>query len=167
MSAIPEGWKLVPIEPTLDMCLAGASARIAIETPTPAEAAYKSMLAAAQQPPVSHAKPEKQAEPNNGGPCVSHEVDEAQLQRLRENGAKAWAFLGDRSASDWVEELRGNAPETREHCTWTQVDDEHTPDTWQGSCGAVWSFIDGGPADNGQRFCPKCGGECKEVRGAA
>jgi hypothetical protein len=51
-------------------------------------------------------------------------------------------------------------------CTWTQVDDEHTPDTWQGSCGAVWSFIDGGPADNGQRFCPKCGAECKEVRGA-
>jgi hypothetical protein len=51
-------------------------------------------------------------------------------------------------------------------CTWTQVDDEHTPDTWQGTCGAVWSFIDGGPADNDQRFCPQCGAECKEVRGA-
>jgi len=51
MSAIPERWKLVPVEPTLDMCLAGASARIAIETPTPAEAAYKAMLAAAPQPP--------------------------------------------------------------------------------------------------------------------
>jgi hypothetical protein len=42
-------------------------------------------------------------------------------------------------------------------CTWSQVDDEHTPDTWEADCGAMWTFTDGGPADNDMKFCPKCG----------
>lgn len=42
-------------------------------------------------------------------------------------------------------------------CKWTQVDDEHMPDTWQADCGAMWTFTDGGPQDNGMNFCPNCG----------
>lgn len=38
-------------------------------------------------------------------------VDESAIARLHENGRKAWTFLGDRSASDWVDEIRGNSPD--------------------------------------------------------
>jgi hypothetical protein len=44
--AVPDGYALVPVEPTISMCLAGAAARISVECPTPAEAAYRAMLAA-------------------------------------------------------------------------------------------------------------------------
>jgi hypothetical protein len=44
-----------------------------------------------------------------------------------------------------------------ESCKWTQVDEMHTPDTWQADCGAMWTFTDGGPKDNHMNFCPKCG----------
>jgi hypothetical protein len=49
-------------------------------------------------------------------------------------------------------------------CHWIQMDNEHTPETWQGACGAVWTFTEGGPKDNDQAYCPKCGGVCIEVR---
>lgn len=28
---------------------------------------------------------------------------------------------------------------------------------WEGSCGIAWEFTDGGPKDNGFRYCPRCG----------
>jgi hypothetical protein len=49
-------------------------------------------------------------------------------------------------------------------CHWMQTDDMHTPDTWRGVCGAVWTFTEGGPRDNDQAYCPMCGGVCIEVR---
>jgi hypothetical protein len=48
-AAVPEGWKVVPVEPTIDMCLSGAKARLSIEYPTPAEAAYIAMLSASPE----------------------------------------------------------------------------------------------------------------------
>jgi hypothetical protein len=51
-----------------------------------------------------------------------------------------------------------------ESCKWTQVDEMHTPDTWQADCGAMWTFTDGGPKDNDMNFCPKCGKVCKELK---
>ena len=42
-------------------------------------------------------------------------------------------------------------------CSWGQVDDLHTPDTWEAECGAMWTFTEGGPKDNNMRFCPECG----------
>ena len=40
------------------------------------------------------------------------------------------------------------------HGRWIQ-DDE---DSWQCSaCGVLWTFIDGGPEDNGAKRCPVCG----------
>jgi hypothetical protein len=42
-------------------------------------------------------------------------------------------------------------------CTWTQSRDPSMPDTYNATCGVVWTFNDGGPAENGMRFCPGCG----------
>lgn len=48
----------------------------------------------------------------------------------------------------------GNSPETPDSCTWTFSNyDDH----WSGTCGAEWVFNDGGPEENGVKFCPKCG----------
>jgi hypothetical protein len=38
-------------------------------------------------------------------------------------------------------------------CAWT-ADDEGT---WQAACGAAFTFDDGGPVENGQRYCHSCG----------
>ncbi len=48
-------------------------------------------------------------------------------------------------------------PLTDQHCTWQQSDDVNMPDTWEASCGAIWTFTEGGPKDNDMHYCPKCG----------
>jgi hypothetical protein len=47
-------------------------------------------------------------------------------------------------------------------CTWTKSNDPHMPDTFDATCGVVWTFTDGGPAENDVRFCPGCGGKVVE-----
>ena len=47
--SIPEGWKLVPIEPTLSMCIQGDNARENIDDGTRTPAIYRAMLAAAPE----------------------------------------------------------------------------------------------------------------------
>jgi hypothetical protein len=42
-------------------------------------------------------------------------------------------------------------------CTWTKSNDPSTPDTYSATCGAMWTFTDGGPTENNMRFCPECG----------
>ena len=47
---------------------------------------------------------------------------------------------------------------TLQECHWSPDSDmDNMPGTWEGSCGIVWSFIEGGPAENEVWFCPKCG----------
>jgi nitroreductase len=46
---VPEGWKPVPVEPTISMLLAGDASRLSMEHPTRASAAYHAMLTAAPQ----------------------------------------------------------------------------------------------------------------------
>ena len=48
--SIPEGWKLVPIEPTIHMCIQGDNARANIDDCTRTPAIYRAMLAAAPNP---------------------------------------------------------------------------------------------------------------------
>ena len=43
-----------------------------------------------------------------------------------------------------------------EPCNWT-LDDAYEGDTYDSACGEKWSFIDGGPVENGVRFCQGCG----------
>ena len=57
----------------------------------------------------------------------------------------------------------GKLIQATHQCHWWQSDDD-SPDTWEGTCGAMWTFTDGGPKDNQQAYCPQCGGVCIEVR---
>ena len=38
-------------------------------------------------------------------------------------------------------------------CVWT----EDTDGLWETSCGRSWTFIEGGPEENGVRYCHGCG----------
>jgi hypothetical protein len=38
-------------------------------------------------------------------------------------------------------------------CTWKYGNDR----TYETSCGHVWEFFDGGPQENGARYCMYCG----------
>ena len=49
-------------------------------------------------------------------------------------------------------------------CTWTQSSDPDMPDTYITDCGEMWSFTDGGPADNNVRYCHSCGKPVVEVK---
>lgn len=46
-----EGWRLVPVEPTVRMCIAGDEARQNVDDMTRTPAIYRAMLATAPQPP--------------------------------------------------------------------------------------------------------------------
>jgi len=62
---------------------------------------------------------------------------------------------------DAVFNLQLPAPQpTAETCTWTEDEDGH----WDTSCGDRYTFIEGGPGDNGQRFCGYCGKSLKEAK---
>lgn len=39
-------------------------------------------------------------------------------------------------------------------CTWRYDDEEHS---WDGECGASWTFLEDGPKENSMHFCPGCG----------
>jgi hypothetical protein len=64
-----------------------------------------------------------------------------------------------REAADRLEELRV-AEEKK--CVWTR--DTDYGDTYDGACGVKWTFEDGGPKDNGAKFCPRCGGRITTAR---
>lgn len=48
-------------------------------------------------------------------------------------------------------------------CAWSL--DDVDMGTWRSSCGELWSFIDGGPAENRVSFCHHCGGRAYVVKG--
>jgi hypothetical protein len=65
---------------------------------------------------------------------------------------------------DWVNYRQGKEDGKAEAqqpltCTWTPEDDDNMPGTWASSCGELWSFIDGGPAENRVTYCHHCGGK--------
>lgn len=41
-----------------------------------------------------------------------------------------------------------------EKCGWSQ---DEWSESWSAGCGCEWVFPDGGPAENGMKFCPSCG----------
>ena len=43
-------------------------------------------------------------------------------------------------------------------CEW-QLSDEFEGDTWDGQCGAKWTFTEAGPDENDMHYCPSCGGK--------
>lgn len=44
-------------------------------------------------------------------------------------------------------------------CEWKCDDIDNG--TWESCCGEIWTFIDGGPVENGMLFCHHCGGKLK------
>jgi hypothetical protein len=47
-------------------------------------------------------------------------------------------------------------------CEWT-LDSNPDDSIWQSACGEAWVFTDGGPDENGVRFCQGCGGRVRLV----
>jgi hypothetical protein len=43
-------------------------------------------------------------------------------------------------------------------CEWW-LSDEFEGDTWDGQCGAKWTFTEAGPDENDMHYCPSCGGK--------
>jgi hypothetical protein len=43
-------------------------------------------------------------------------------------------------------------------CVWTFDNDMDSP-KWDTGCGEAYCFIDGGPTENGVKYCPFCGSE--------
>ena len=54
------------------------------------------------------------------------------------------------------------AGEPRHACEWC-VDDDGV---WYTGCGHAWQFEDGGPNENGTKWCPYCGGRLSEAPNA-
>jgi len=77
----------------------------------------------------------------------------------REQPGEATATLEAcrQAVESYIEELRG-AP-AAQPCVWAA--DE--AGVWDTACGHSFTFYDGGPTHNGQKFCPYCGGSLVEV----
>jgi hypothetical protein len=61
---------------------------------------------------------------------------------------------GSEEKHDLLEAIRTHLAHT-EACKWTFDDEESN--TWASGCGELWSFIDGGPAENRVKYCHGCG----------
>jgi hypothetical protein len=44
-------------------------------------------------------------------------------------------------------------------CEWKYYDWPESDSTFESACGSTWAYLDGGPAENEQRYCHKCGGK--------
>lgn len=42
-------------------------------------------------------------------------------------------------------------------CAWQKDDDEWEGAHWDSACGEKYFFVEGGPSDNGHKFCHGCG----------
>ena len=42
-------------------------------------------------------------------------------------------------------------------CVWKPEDDDNMPGTYASCCGELWTFTEGGPIENGMKFCHHCG----------
>lgn len=89
--------------------------------------------------------------PGCGAPqCCQRCCDKAEIERLNENIKTLLANHQTVRAKLEAAEL-----DARRECLWVNDDDY---EVWEGSCGVAWTFIDAGPAENGMKHCPQCGG---------
>lgn len=87
-------------------------------------------------------------------PVVPDEI-ELVANTLEHIGNFADAAIIRQLAANQQQDAQQNIPEIiPDSCTWTFSNyDDH----WSGTCGVEWIFPDGGPEENGVKFCPKCG----------
>lgn len=96
-------------------------------------------------------------------PCPLHPGNSPVVPDGIERVASMAEYLGNFAAAAIIRQLAVNQPQNApqnipeiipDSCTWTFSNyDEH----WTGTCGVEWIFPDGGPKENGVKFCPKCG----------
>lgn len=60
---------------------------------------------------------------------------------------------GKQDARALAKKLVQTVRATRGACVWNEDDDG----TWESTCGQSWQFIEGGPGENGVRYCHACG----------
>ena len=96
-------------------------------------------------------------------PCPVHPGNSPVVPDGIERVASMAEYLGNFAAAAIIRQLAANQPQNAQQnipeiipdsCTWTFSNyDDH----WSGTCGVEWIFPDGGPEENGVKFCPKCG----------
>lgn len=96
-------------------------------------------------------------------PCPVHPGNSPVVPDGMERVATTLEYIGNFAGAAIIRQLAANqqqnAPQNipeiiPESCTWSFSSyDDH----WSGTCGAEWVFNDGGPEENGVKFCPKCG----------
>lgn len=96
-------------------------------------------------------------------PCPVHPGNSPVVPDGIERVASMAEYLGNFAAAAIIRQLAVNQPQNApqnipeiipDSCTWTFSNyDDH----WSGACGVEWIFPDGGPEENGVKFCPKCG----------
>lgn len=96
-------------------------------------------------------------------PCPVHPGNSPVVPDGIERVASMAEYLGNFAAAAIIRQLAANQPQNAQQnipeiipdsCTWTFSNyDDH----WSGACGVEWIFPDGGPEENGVKFCPKCG----------
>lgn len=96
-------------------------------------------------------------------PCPVHPGNSPVVPDGIERVASMAEYIGNFSAAAIIRQLAANQPQNAQQnipeiipdsCTWTFSNyDDH----WSGTCGVEWIFPDGGPEENGVKFCPKCG----------
>lgn len=96
-------------------------------------------------------------------PCPVHPGNSPVVPDGIERVASMAEYLGNFSAAAIIRQLAANQTQNAQQnipeiipdsCTWTFSNyDDH----WSGTCGVEWIFPDGGPEENGVKFCPKCG----------
>lgn len=83
-------------------------------------------------------------------------LTDEQYKQITESAGWSWDYMSDHERGM----MRAVADAAVPSCEWFPASDmDNMPDTWEGACGAIWSFIDDGPIENGMRFCPNCGGK--------
>ena len=76
--------------------------------------------------------------------------DGATLKMLPDERASTASALGD-------EQIKRGPRLAAQPCAWTLEDDDSG--MWSTKCGEAFMFTDGGPKENGTRFCCYCGGK--------
>lgn len=87
-----------------------------------------------------------------------------EIERLRDD-RDSWAQQASDRVADAVALVAAERERCRKlveqcrACDW-RVDDDGV---WFTGCGHAWQFEDGGPAENGTKWCPYCGGRLAEA----
>ena len=52
-------------------------------------------------------------------------------------------------------------------CRWVEVEVGEGDYAWWSDCSRTWAFVDGGPEDNGVKYCQGCGREIENAERVA